>query len=445
MTADKRPKILCIEDDAATREIFKDGLESYGYDVEVAECGKAGVEKFCLNGYHAVVSDLKLPDIDGIEVLQAVRQADASSIVLLVTGFASVDTAVEALEQGAFDYFVKPVNFRHLDIVIRRALAQRQLQWAAPAGPLEGLCELIGSSSKMNRIYAQICSLARNDLTVLVLGETGTGKEMVARAIHQLSDRSDDPFIAVNCGSLSESLLKSELFGHVKGAFTGAVSDKRGLFDAAEGGTILLDEIESASPHTQVALLRVLDRKEVRPIGGTTSTNVNVRVLVASNKDLESLVSTGEFREDLFYRLVSSVVTLPPLRERVGDIPALADHFIEERVAREGKLHRKLSPRALELMMEYPWPGNVRELKHLVQQSVISSQRTIIRPADLPAWIKKASTKGALPSLADAERQLVERVLQVTNWNKSEAARVLGVPRSTVYSLIVKHGFGASH
>lgn len=440
MTTERRDMLLVIDDDEAVRVSLKMGLESWGHTVEVADCGRAGLAKLQQRQFDIVVSDLKLPDIDGIEVLGAVKRMDEHCIVLIMTAFASVDTAVEALEKGAFEYFVKPLNFKHMDIVVRRALAHRQQQLAAAGAARESFCGLIGASAEMNKVYAQIRALAKNDLTVLILGETGTGKEMVARAIRELSDRKDAPFVAVNCGALPETLLESELFGHVKGAFTGASSNKRGLFDAAEGGSILLDEIESASAHTQVALLRVLDSGEVRPLGGTVTQTVNTRVLVASNKDLESLVSEGEFREDLFYRLIPAVITLPPLRERVEDIPALVNHFIKNGAASDDKNPRRFSPKALELMSLYPWPGNVRELKHVVQRTVMSSQRPIIRPAGLPDVVRRPTARELLPSLEEIEGQHVRKALELCHWNKSKAARLIRVRRKRLYSLISKHG-----
>ena len=435
----KQPIVLVIEDDEETRSVLKECLEGYGYCVEVSDCAKDGIARFLGGNVDVVISDLRLPDVSGIEVLRAIKRADENSIVFIVTGFGSVDTAVDALEQGAFDYFVKPVNFKHLDIVIRRALIQRDLVVASVGGPRESLCGMVGASPEMNRIYTQILVLAKTDLTVLILGETGTGKEMVARAIHELGDRKKGPFIAVNCGTLPEPLLESELFGYVKGAYTGALSDKRGLFDAATGGTILLDELESASLHTQTALLRVLDSKEVRPVGSTSNRTANVRVIAASNKDLDSLVRKGGFREDLLYRLLSAMIRVPPLRDRVEDIPALVNHFAKEYEGQNKRVPRKFSPKALELMTTYPWPGNVRELKYAVQHAVRSSQREIVRPADLPASVRQATTKPDEMSLAEVQRQHVQKALQLTNWNKSKAAKLLGVRRSVLYSLIAKY------
>jgi len=435
---------LVVDDDDYVRDSLSRLLESWGHTVEVADCGEAAVSRLRQKRFDMVISDLKLPGITGIDVLSEAKRIDEHCVVLIMTAFASVDTAVDSLEKGAFEYFVKPLNFRHVDIVIRRALTYRELQLAALEGSVDAVPDLVGNSNKMSRVRAQVRTWARNDTSVLLLGETGTGKEVVARAIHDLSNRRKEPFMVVNCGALPESLLESELFGHVKGAFTGASSDKRGLFEAAGSGTIFLDEIDSATPHTQVALLRVLDYKELRPIGSTETKKVDGRVLVASNKDIESLVSQGEFREDLFYRLISAVIISPPLRERIEDVPILVNHFIEECAAQNGKLHRKCSPKTLELMMQYPWPGNVRELKHAVQRAVMSSQRQIIRPADLPEFMRRSTAQDALPSLDEMERKLVGKALELSNWNKSEAARLIRIPRKRLYTLMRKHGLVSS-
>ena len=444
MMTQEQNTVLVIDDEKSVRVSLRRVLESWGYSAEVADCGKAGLAKFEHKRFDMVISDLKMPDIDGIEVLSTIRRMDEHCIVLIMTAFATVDSAVEALEKGAFEYFVKPLNFKHLDIVMRRALTYRRLQLEALEGDSDNLDGIVGSSMKMNQVRTQICALAGTDLTVLILGETGTGKEIVAQAIHNSSRRKDEPFVAVNCGALPESLLENELFGHIKGAFTGAAEDKCGLFEAAAGGTIFLDEIDSASAHTQAAFLRVLDLKEFRPVGGTTSRQVDVRILVASNKDFELLVGEGKFREDLFYRLISSVITLPPLRERAEDIPALVNHFVREMTELEGSSHKRFSPKALELMTQHSWPGNVRELKHAVQRAIISSQKTIVRPADLPDSVDKRDAGEVLPTLEQVERLHVEQALRLSNWNKSEAARLLGIRRERLYSLIRKHNVAMS-
>ncbi len=444
MTFNEQAHILIVDDEGYVRDSLRELLESWGHSVETADCCKAAVGKVQRRRFDIVIADLKLPDGGGMEVLRTARRRDEHCIVLIMTAFASVDTAVEALAEGAFEYFVKPLNFKHLNIILHRALMYRHLQLVAMESSLGDMQGIVGTSHGMNQVRAQIRAVAKTDMTVLILGETGTGKEVVARAIHDLSSRRNGPFVPVNCGALAESLLESELFGHVKGAFTGASSDKLGLFEAAQGGTIFLDEIESASPHTQVALLRVLDYNELRPVGATTGKHIDARVLIASNKDLESLVATGEFREDLFYRLISSTITLPPLRDRVEDIPALVNWFVKEIGTKYGKSNRRFSPKAIELMMRHPWRGNVRELKHVVQRAIMSSQKTIIRPADLPDFLKRPLAGQFLPTLDEVERRHIEKALRICNWNKSEAARLIGVRRERLYSLIEKHGFPLS-
>jgi len=440
MSVEMNSSVLLIEDDDVLRSTLKTGLEGRHYTVEEADCGKSGISKFESDPEIVVLCDLKLPDVDGLEVVNAVKQKDEDAIVIVVTGFATVDSSVKALEQGAFDFLAKPVNFKHLDIVIRRALMQRHVRLAASEFFQKDNLGLVGSSPQMNRVRTRIRGLAKHDLTVMIQGETGTGKELAAHAIHNLGSHRKDPFIALNCGALPESLLESELFGYVKGAFTGALADKHGLFESAAGGTVFLDEIDSASPHTQAALLRVLDHKEVRPVGGRTVRPVDVRIIVASNKDLESLVHRDMFRKDLFFRVISSTVMLPPLRDRIEDIPELVDHFTKECEQSSSGPSKRFSPRALELLMQYPWPGNVRELKHIVQSVVLSSTKPVLRPADLLDAMRVPAMDKSFMSLAEAERQHVEMALRLANENKSEAARLLHIGRSSLYSLLYKHG-----
>ncbi|MCD6287884.1 MAG: sigma-54-dependent Fis family transcriptional regulator [Candidatus Hydrogenedentes bacterium] len=440
MSIESNSSVLIIEDDDAVRSTMRLGLEQCHYNVEEAACGTSGISKFLSHSADVVISDLKLPDIDGIEVLDAIKEKDKDAIVLIVTGFASVDTAVRALEEGAFDFLAKPINFKHMDIVIRRALRERKLRLAASECSQKDHMGFVGTSAPMNRVRSQIRALAKHGLTVMIQGETGTGKELTARAIHDMSSRKNSPFLAVNCGALPESLLESELFGHVKGAFTGATSDKCGLFESAGDGTVFLDEIDSASAHTQAALLRVLDLKEVRPVGGRTTKPVAARILAACNKNLEKLVQEGTFREDLFYRVISSTIVLPPLRERVEDIPPLINYFVSECTRLNAGRATKFSPRALEMMMRYSWPGNVRELKHTVQSIVLSSQKATLRPVDLPDTLRVSETaKSSFPSLNQIECHHIKNALQLAHENRSEAARLLQIGRSTLYSLLAKY------
>jgi len=437
--------IIVIDDEKSVLDAFKARLEGFGHTVETSETGRGGIELFRRGNYDIVITDIRLPDLTGEEVLQAIHEVEPETIVLVITGFATVNSSLAALQMGAEDYFPKPVNFEHLNLVIGRAMERQRLRrehatLTRSAGRLDSLCGMAGSSIRMNEVYRQIESLARNDMTVLIQGETGTGKELAARAIHELSSRKDHAFIVVNCGSLPASLLESELFGYTKGAFTGADRDKGGLFDAARHGTILLDEIEAAAHSTQVALLRVLDRREIRPIGGAFHVPVDVRIVVSSNKDLEAMVEAGDFREDLFFRIIESSITMPPVRERIEDIPVLVKAFLEELGSTEGREPRRFSPQSLAMLGKYSWPGNVRELKHVVLSAAVTAPRPVIRPSDLPERIRRNSQNlPRMQTLMEREKAQVLEILEMCRYNKAEAARFLGVSRGTVYSLMRKH------
>jgi len=438
--------VLVIDDEKPVRDIFTRRLERFGYKVAVAETGHAGIESFRQREFDIVITDIRLPDLTGEAVLQAIREIDPEAIVLMITGFATVDSSLMAMQMGAQDYFPKPVNFEHMNLVMQRVLEERRLhrQHAAlegSTGRRRSLWGLTGSSIKMNEIYHRVELLARSDMTVLVQGKTGTGKELAARAIHELSQRKGHPFVAVNCGSIPGSLLESELFGYVKGAFTGADKNKQGLFAAAHHGTILLDEIQAAPHETQGTLLRVLDRKEIRPLGGTLPIPVDVRIIAASNRILEDMVKAGEFREDLFFRIIGATFTMPSLAERPEDIPLLVEAFLQEDLPSDGKEARRFSPQSMMLLSNYSWPGNVRELKHTVQSLVADSPRPLICPSDLPPKLKRVSEdRLRIETLATVEKRHLLRVLKVCAYNKAEAARLLGVSRGTVYSLMRKHG-----
>ncbi len=438
-TSSQQARILIIDDDEMVRESLRMHLTARGHDVSSASGGEQGLAIFAERGADIVITDLQMPDCSGVDVLRAVRKRSPEAIVLVVTAYATVESSLEALQLGAAEYFPKPVNLDHLQLVIARALEQRQL--AHRADQRSRFSELIGASRQMNAVYRQIEAVAATETTVLIQGETGTGKELVARAIHETSPREGKPFIPVNCGSLPESVLETELFGYHKGAFTGADADKAGLFAAATGGTLMLDEIEAASPRTQVALLRVLDRGEIMPVGSRQPESVDVRVLVASNERLEAMVADGRFREDLFYRIIESTITLPPLRDRPEDIPLLAEHFLSTAAQTGPRAKRCLSPQALSCLGNYTWPGNVRELENMITHTAQTVARPIIRPADLPERVRLSPAESqTMPTLEEMERDLLDKALTRCSGNKAEAARVLGVSRSTIYSLLRKHG-----
>jgi len=436
-------RVLVVDPDEVVRNLFEKHLKQIGCDVAVAADGRAGLELFCRLRPEVVIVEVDLPDLVRQEVVRRIVSADEEPVVLVTTGGPSVDAALEALKLGALAYFVKPVNFDHAGMVIRWALDERQLRRRLrdQSARRDSCGELVGSSPKMNEVYRQIQVLAQSDMTVLIQGETGTGKELAARAIHRLSPRRDQPLIPVNCGSVPETLLESELFGYMKGAFTGAGEDRPGLFSAAEHGTIFLDEIELAPPAVQAALLRVLDRKEIQPVGGRRPIKLDVRILVATNKDLESLVAEGVFREDLFYRIIEATITMPPLHERPEDIPLLVERFLEEEQRSLRRVHRRFSPQCLNLLTAYHWPGNVRELRSLVKLLAATAPRPVIRPGDLPPRFReKSQERVVFKTLREMEREHVERALRRSGFNKAMAARLLGVSRATLYSLLKKHG-----
>ncbi len=435
--------ILIIDDEEIVQKAFKVNLEYRGYSLHFAHTGKDGIEAFQKNKFDVVITDIMLPDVSGIDVVREIIHIDKDAIVLVITGYASVKQSIEALKLGAADYFPKPVNFEHLDIVIQRAYEHRKVSKDLEAALLQkqkrtSLCGLSGISALINETYNQIDLLAETELTVLIQGETGTGKEVAAEAIHKLSPRKDHPFIPVNCASLTDSLLESELFGHVKGSFTGATHNKKGLFEAAQHGTILLDELEAASTHTQVALLRIIDRKEIMPVGSNTPMNLDVRILATTNKDLEAMVSRGEFREDLYFRFIESVVNMPPLRKRSEDIPLIIKSILEQKDVKTSDKY--FSPKSMECLKRYSWPGNVRELKNLVINTVSISKNKIIGPSELPERIRQGDlAEQEFTTLREQEKKILIKTLNYTSNNKAKAAKILGLSRGTIYSLLKKH------
>lgn len=436
--------ILIVDDEEIVQKAFKINLEYRGYILHFANTGKAGIDAFRKTNFDVVITDIMLPDVSGIDVVSEIIRVDKDAIVLVITGYASVKQSIEALKLGAADYFPKPVNFEHLDIVIQRAYEHRKVSKDLEAALKQkkkrtSLCGLSGVSAMINEVYNQIDLLAETDLTVLIQGETGTGKEVAAEAIHKLSSRNDHPFIPVNCASLTDSLLESELFGHIKGSFTGATHNKKGLFEAAQYGTILLDELEAASTHAQVALLRIIDRKEILPVGSSSPMKLDVRILAATNKDLEAMVSRGEFREDLYFRFIESVITMPPLRERSEDIPLIVKSILEQN--EDSKTTDKyLSPKSMECLKKYRWPGNVRELKNLVINTVSISKNKIIGPTELPERIRQGKlAEQKLMTLREQEKNILQKTLNHTSNNKAKAAKILGLSRGTIYSLLKKH------
>ena len=391
-----------------------------------------------------LLTDLKMPGIDGLEVLRRAREMDPALPVILITAFATIESAVAAIKDGAFDYLPKNFSVDQLRVAVERGLRQRELQLENRnlkeqlQGAL-GFENLIGRSPAMTKIFELVRKAARSDANILVLGESGTGKELIARAIHANSPRSTQPFVPVDCASLPEPLLESELFGHEKGAFTGAVATKPGLIELADGGTLFLDEIGEMEPESQVKLLRVLETHAFFRVGGTRRRTVDMRLVAATNRDLAEALKTGGFRQDLFYRINTITITLPPLRDRREDVRRLVEHFLERNAAYGRK---RLSDAAMDCLERYDWPGNVRELQHAVQRAVILSQGEQVQPSDLPEEIRGGRAAGAAPggSLEDMERQHIISTLRSVGGHRAKAATVLGIDPKTLYRKIQAYG-----
>jgi len=430
-------------------------LTSEGYQVDVASTGTEGIEKASRKKYDLILTDLKLPGADGIKVLSEVREADPEASVIVMTAFGTVETAVEAMKMGAFDFLTKPFDTDRLSLLIKRALENRRLVaenilLREELAQNLGLTEIIGKAEKMRKATALVQKVAGSDTTVLLMGESGTGKELFAQAIHHLSPRKDGPFVPINCAAIPRELLENELFGSEKGAFTSSTARKMGKFEIAEGGTIFLDEIGDMDISLQAKLLRVLQEKTFERLGGTKTIDVNVRVIAASNMDLKKGIEKKIFREDLFYRLSVFPITIPPLRERREDIPALADYFVDRFCKEMNKKQKKLSADSLKIMDRYHWPGNVRELENTIERAVILCETKTINPDHLA--IRLASTSEirlregaglkevAAYAQAEAEKSLIMRVLSQTRGNKRKSAEILQIDYTTLFEKLKKYG-----
>ncbi len=443
--------ILVVDDDAAFRTVMAGELARLRFDVATAASGGEAVTRVAEREPDVVLLDLQLPDMSGLDVLKAIRERGALSEVIMLTGHGSIDTAIESIRIGAFDYVSKPCPLDEIEIRIGRAIERRSLNRRAtllergltPPDPGDWF---VGESAEFRGVVELAGRVAPTDSTVLVTGETGSGKEQVAKLLHARSARARRPFVVVECAALQEELLQSELFGHERGAFTGADRAKPGLFEVADGGTIFLDEIGEVSQATQVKLLRVLDTSTFRHVGGTAEIHVDVRVLAATNRDLEAMVRQGLFREDLYYRLSTITITLPPLRSRGADVDLLASRFMEMLNARFG-VRRRLAEQTRERLRTHDWPGNVRELLHVIERAIVVCENDEIRPEHLPASIGRpaapasaAVDEGDLPSLADLERQHIERVLRSVDGHRGNAARILGISERNLYRKIRDYG-----
>jgi len=441
-------RVLLVDDDPDFCEALGDRLRSLGFEVSVADRGPEAL-RLCREEPPAIVLlDLVLPGMDGMAVLEAIRRNEPDAVVIVITGHGTIARAVEAMKKGAYDFVSKPVDAKHLEIVLGKALERQALRDANALLSSEvgdRYAAIVGDSSQMREVLDVARRAAPSGATVLLLGESGTGKEVIARAIHRWSRRADQPFVVVNCVALSEELLESELFGHEKGAFTGAHQQKRGKLEVAHGGTVFLDEIGDIRPALQAKLLRVLQDQTFERVGGTRPIQTDVRFVAATNRDLRTAVRDGLFRLDLFYRLNVVAMTLPPLRERAGDVPALAQHFLE-RYRRELKRElRALTPDTLAALRRYAWPGNVRELENVIERAAVLADGPDVTPRDLPGEIREAGlTEGMSPEAArtyhaaveEFKRGLIASTLRRTSGNRTRAARLLGLQRTYLARLI---------
>ena len=450
MNADSE-RILLVDDEKYLVALFKKILEKRGYQTCSVYSGEEALKELEAQSFDLVITDLRLPGMTGLELVKKAKAINPTLLFIMLTGFGTVTSAVEAMRQGAYDYLLKPIDNDELVLVAEKALEvqrlTREVQRLRSRLEIDiGFEHIIGQSKPMRALFRVMQMVAHSNVTVLIQGESGTGKELVARALHQQSPRQNKPFVAINCASVPETLLESELFGHARGAFTGAVINKKGLFEEAEGGTLLLDEVGDTTPAFQSKLLRVLQENEIRPLGTSKSVKIDVRVIAATNKDLKNELERKAFRADLYYRLAVLPLHIPPLRDRREDIPLLVSHFLDKYSKQNGLVAPKgISPRALGVLVEHSWPGNVRELENVIERAVlispgaeIDSEVRFTASANLDEV--PISLRQATHQIKDTrERQLIAEALQKTNGNRSHAAKLLGISRSALYIKLKLH------
>lgn len=439
--------VLVVEDEEMMRAILRQLLETAGFNVFTADSAENALEVFSSNDIVITLTDIKMAGKDGLALLDQIKSIDDEAIVIIMTAYSSVDTAVAALRKGAYDYITKPFVNEDLLQTIKNAAGHRRLfqenrMLRRELNKQNNFSEIIGKSEALQKVFDLVDKVAATSANVLIQGESGTGKELVARSIHSGSGRSDKPFLAVNCGALPESLLESELFGHTKGSFTGASTDKKGLFRSVEGGTLFLDEVAEMPPSLQVKLLRALQEHEVTPVGASIPISFDARIIAATNRDLAAEVAGGRFREDLFYRLNVIEIDIPPLRERRDDIPILVKHFVTASARSQHSAEKSVTKEALAALTNYRWPGNVRELEHVIERSVILSGDEI-DVESLPPKIQRStateSSETSRPTLDEMERRYVMEILETVGEDKAEAAKALGIDLSTLYRKLKRY------
>ena len=448
-----KSKILIVDDDPSLRKMLEAVLTNDGYEVTEADDGNNAVSAVKGQFFDLILMDVRMAGMSGIEALKHIKKLSPGIPVIIMTAYASVDTAREALKSGAYDYLTKPLDIDELNLILQRALRHYQLEQEnrflkERLDDRFDFGNIIGNSPPMRQLFETLAQVAPSEATVLITGESGTGKELIANAIHQNSPRHERPMIKVNCAALPETLLESELFGHEKGAYTGAVSRSRGRFQMAHRSTLFLDEISEMSPATQAKILRALQEREIEPVGGETTIVIDTRIIAATNKNLEQEVKEGRFREDLYYRLNVVRIEIPPLRKRTEDIPLLADFFLKQYVEKNRKLIKGFTPRALDIIMRHDWPGNVRELENLVERAVIMARGEMITPEEFPPALTENDPGAADPpadsssgrTLKEAEKEIILRTLEEAGGNRTHTAKILGISRRTLQLKLKEYG-----
>jgi two-component system response regulator AtoC len=454
-------RILIVDDDPIIAGSLSEFLHVEGYKTGAVASVNEAIAELEKQPHAVVITDVNMPGGNGFELLRAVRQRFPEVVPIVITGYGTIESAVEAIKMGAYDYLTKPIVDEEIRLVVQRAVAQQALlrenrTLKQQLGLRYSLENIVGSDYRMQRVFELMETVADTRTTILVTGESGTGKSLIARTIHQMSSRRDKPFIAVSCGALPETLLESELFGHVKGSFTGAVADKPGKFKAADGGTLFLDEINSASQAFQIKLLRVLQEKQFEPVGSNKTETVDVRVVLASNVDLKREVEAGRFRSDLYYRINVVTIHMPPLVDRLGDIPRLAEFFLKKYRAEMKKDVHGITPEALAAMQRYHWPGNVRELENAIERAMVLAKGHFLTPDDLPGTVLEgpppATTRGEQPftpmalkrAIEEPEKRIIEAALRANHWNRQLTAQMLEINRTTLYKKMKRYGLDAA-